>query len=262
MLIDFVEGKNSFWVYGSTSDNAPVNNSLSAVMNGVYIDVSSSSSSSYSSSNSSSSSFSHSSSSSSISSSSSASASGSSSSSSSSSSLSSQASFEQLSEEEESEEWNQSELYVCAPSRCTSHSESESECGSSKNPCVTVNEVLDSERYKSEEFTGWVVLMEGEHGKENKQIIAVQTLKMRGGEGVVKIIGGIEGGEGMLCGNEIGLCLERITMKEIEGDCMNIPLVVWNGGYVNMSGIEIIRIGGGGSSIVMEVSESRASTVV
>ena len=111
----------------------------------------------------------------------------------------------------------------------------------------------------SDAFTRWIILMEGEHGKEKKQIRVVHTLKMKGGEGVVKMIGSIEegNGEGIMCGNEVGLCLEEMTMKEIEGDEMNVPLIVWKGGYVDMNGIEIIRIGGGGgggSGVVMSVS--------
>ena len=71
---------------------------------------------------------------------------------------------------------------------------------------------------------GWIVLLEGEHGKENGSIIGEgKDVKIRGeGEGeVVKLVGEIEGDvEGILWGNDVGLRLEGMKMKEIEGDCM------------------------------------------
>ena len=122
--------------------------------------------------------------------------------------------------------------------------------------------MMKSERYKG--FSGWIVLMEGEHRKENESVIADgKDLKIKGGGGeVVKLVGRIGDGEGIICGKNAGLRLEGVKMKEIEGDYMNVPLIVWSGGYLSMSGIEIIRIGGGGeSTVVMEVSESRASEI-
>ena len=176
---------------------------------------------------------------------------------------------EESKEEEESEEWNGSCVYVCGGSGW--NAENGSECGSENIPCGSIKEGIESKGYKREGFDGWIVLMGGEHGKENGSIIGEERdIKIRGegdggggggGEGVVKLVGGIEGGgEGILYGSDVGLSLEGIRMKEIEGDEMNVPLIVWRGGYVNMSGVEIIRIGGGGlSDVVMEVSGSRLS---
>ena len=152
---------------------------------------------------------------------------------------------------------------MCAPSRCKGGNGSE--CGSSKNPCGSINEVMEGMRYMSERFSGWIVLMEGEHGKEEGSIVGEgKDVKIRGGEGegeVVKLVGGIEGeGEGIIWGRNVSLSMEGIKMKEIEGDCMNVPLIVWSGGYVDMKRIEIIRIGGGGGSgVVMSVNGSRGS---
>ena len=133
-------------------------------------------------------------------------------------------------------------------------------------------EAIESERYMNDTFNGWIELVEGEHEKENRSVIGEgKDVKIRGEEGgeVVKLVGEIEGdGEGILCGRtRVGLSIEGITMKEKDGDVMNVPLIVWSGGYVVMSDIKIIRIGsgrgrgGGRSDVVMKVSESRGSEI-
>ena len=88
-------------------------------------------------------------------------------------------------------------------------------CGTSNNPCGSIKEAIESERYKR---------------------------------------------EGLLCGNEVVLSLQQITMKEIDGDPINVPLIAWKGGNIVMSGITIIRMGGGGGSdVVISVCESSGS---
>ena len=132
-----------------------------------------------------------------------------------------------------------------------------------KNPCETIGEVVKGQIYRSDEFNEWIVLMEGECKKEEESVTIREgkELKIKGDGEVVKYLGRVVG-NGVLCGDESILCIEGITMKEQEEDILTVPLIVWKGGYVNMSGVHIVRVGGGGgTSVLINTSDTNQSVM-
>ena len=161
-------------------------------------------------------------------------------------------------EESSSTEYTQSCVYISANGSDAVF------CGSLNEPCGSIGYVTNVSFNGSEEFSRWIVLRGGEHKKENESIrVNNIELKIKGeGKETVKTIGEIDAGEidtGILYGDGATLDLSNITMKENSKDVMNVALVVWSGGYVNMSGVEIVRIEIRGSARVLEVNGTKES---
>ena len=105
--------------------------------------------------------------------------------------------------------------------------------------------------------------MEGECKKEEESVIVKEKeIKIKGDGDVVKSIGSVVG-SGVLCGDGSTLYIQGITMKEKAEDMMTVPLVVWNGGYMNMSGVNIVCVGGGGggSDVLINTSYTSGSVM-